>query len=41
MSSIILLSDGCDNDKDDIQLEKAIKNLTKGENWAFTLNTFG
>ena len=41
VSSIILLSDGCDNYKDDIQLGIDLKNLTKGENLSFTLNTFG
>jgi len=41
VSSIILLSDGCDNSKNDIQLGEALKNLTKGENLSFTLNTFG
>jgi Mg-chelatase subunit ChlD len=41
VSSIILLSDGCDNNKNDIQLGEALKNLTKGKNLSFTLNTFG
>ena len=41
VSSIILLSDGCDNHRNDIQLGEALKNLTKGENLSFTLNTFG
>ncbi len=41
VSSVLLLSDGCDNDKNDIQLGEALKNLTKGENLTFTLNTFG
>ena len=41
VSSILLLSDGCDNSNDDIQLGEALKNLTKGENLTFTLNTFG
>lgn len=41
VSSIILLSDGCDNHKNDIQLGTDLKNLTKGENLSFTLNTFG
>ena len=41
VSSIILLSDGCDNEKNDIQLGEALKNLTKGQNLSFTLNTFG
>ena len=40
-SSIILLSDGCDNYMDDIQLGEKLKSLTKGENLSFTLNTFG
>ena len=30
-----------DNHKDDIQLGESLKNLTKGENLTFTLNTFG
>ena len=41
VSSILLLSDGRDNNKNDIQLGEALKNLTKGENLSFTLNTFG
>ena len=40
-SSIILLSDGCDNYMDDIQLGEKLKSLTKGEGLSFTLNTFG
>ena len=41
VSSIILLSDGCDNYNNDIQLGEALKNLTKGAKLTFTLNTFG
>ena len=40
-SSIILLSDGCDNYMDDVQLGEKLKSLTKGEGLSFTLNTFG
>ena len=40
-SSVILLSDGCDNDNDEIQLGEKLKSLTKGEKLSFTLNTFG
>ena len=40
-SSIILLSDGCDNYMDDIQLGEKLKSLTKGAGLSFTLNTFG
>ena len=41
VSSILLLSDGCDNQLNDIELAEAIKNLTKGLGISFTLNTFG
>ena len=41
VSSILLLSDGCDNELNDIQLAEAVKNLTKGLGLSFTLNTFG
>ena len=41
-SSILLLSDGCDNDYKDANLiGQEFKNLYKGENLSFTLNTFG
>jgi len=40
-SSIILLSDGCDNYSDDVVLAEKLKSLTKGEGLSFTLNTFG
>ena len=40
-SSVILLSDGCDNYMDDVQLGEKLKSLTKGEGLSFTLNTFG
>ena len=41
VSSILLLSDGCDNQLNDIELAEAVKNLTKGLGLSFTLNTFG
>ena len=41
VSSVILLSDGCDNYSDDIQLGESLKNLTKGLGLSFTLHTFG
>ena len=40
VSSILLLSDGCDNYSNDIQLSDSLKQLTKGLNLSFTLNTF-
>ena len=40
-SSIILLSDGKDNNNDENQLSEKLKSLTKGEGLTFTLNTFG
>ena len=41
-SSILLLSDGCDNVyHDDILIGEDFKKLYKGENLSFTLNTFG
>ena len=40
-STVLLLSDGCDNYMDDIQLGEKLKSLTKGANLSFTLNTFG
>ena len=40
-STLILLSDGCDNEMDDIKLGETLKSLTKGEKLSFTLNTFG
>ena len=40
-SSVILLSDGCDNQLNDIQLGDKLKSLTKGQGLFFTLNTFG
>ena len=40
-SSVLLLSDGCDNYLDDIQLGEKLKSFTKGEGLTFTLNTFG
>ena len=41
VSSILLLSDGIDNDLDNIELAELLKNLTKGLGLSFTLNTFG
>jgi Mg-chelatase subunit ChlD len=41
VSSLLLLSDGCDNYNDDIQLAESLKKLTKGMGLCFTLNTFG
>ena len=40
-STVLLLSDGCDNYLDDTQLGEKLKSLTKGANLSFTLNTFG
>ena len=37
----MLLSDGYDNDYDDIEIADGLKNLTKGHNLSFTLHTFG
>ena len=41
ISSIILLSDGCDNYSDEISLGESLKKLTKGSGLCFTLHTFG
>ena len=41
VSSIWLLSDGRDNNLDEIGLVNGLKNLTKGLGLSFTLNTFG
>ena len=41
VSSVILLSDGCDNYCNDLQLAESLKKLTKGLKLSFTLNTFG
>ena len=40
-STVLLLSDGCDNYLNDTQLGEKLKSLTKGANLSFTLNTFG
>ena len=40
-SSIIFLSDGCDNKFNDIELAKKLRDLTKNKDLNFTLNTFG
>ena len=41
VSSVLLLSDGCDNFSNDVQLADSLKKLTKGLGLSFTLNTFG
>ena len=41
VSSVLLLSDGCDNYSNDIVLAESLKKLTKGLSLSFTLNTFG
>ena len=41
VSTILLLSDGCDNYSNDIKLADSLKQLTKGFGLSFTLNTFG
>ena len=41
VKSLMLLSDGYDNDYDDIEIADGLKNLTKGHNLSFTLHTFG
>ena len=41
VSSVLLLSDGCDNESDDVQLANSLKQLTKGLGLSFTLHTFG
>lgn len=40
-SSILLLSDGCDNEYNDIALVEKLRNLTKNKDLNFTLNSFG
>ena len=40
-SSVLLLSDGCDNYLNDIEIAESLKKLTKGLGLSFTLNTFG
>jgi len=40
-SSIILLSDGCDNNFDDYELAQKLRDLTKSKDLNFTLNSFG
>ena len=40
-SSVLLLSDGCDNYLNDVQLGEKLKSYTKGAGLSFTLNTFG
>ena len=41
VKSLMLLSDGNDNDYNDIEIADGLKNLTKGFNLSFTLHTFG
>ena len=41
VSSILLLSDGKDNELNNVELAESLKNLTKGLGLSFTLNTFG
>ena len=41
VSSILLLSDGCDNESNDVELADSLKQLTKGLGLSFTLHTFG
>ena len=41
VKSLMLLSDGNDNDYNDIEIADGLKNLTKGNNLSFTLHTFG
>ena len=41
VASILLLSDGCDNESNDVELANSFKQLTKGSGLSFTLNTFG
>ena len=41
VSSIILLSDGCDNESNDVEIANSLKQMTKGLGLSFTLNTFG
>ena len=41
VSSILLLSDGCDNKYNDVELADSFKKLTKGLGLSFTLHTFG
>ena len=40
-TTILLLSDGCDNYLNDVQIADSLKNITKGLGLSFTLNTFG
>ena len=41
VSSVLLLSDGCDSRYNDIQLADSLKKMTKGLELEFTLHTFG
>ena len=41
VKSLMLLSDGNDNDYNDIEISDGLKKLTKGFNLSFTLHTFG
>jgi len=41
VKSLMLLSDGNDNDYNDVEIADGLKKLTKGFNLSFTLHTFG
>ena len=41
VKSLMLLSDGNDNDYNDVEIAEGLKKLTKGFNLSFTLHTFG
>ena len=41
VSSVILLSDGCDSKYNDVELADSLKGMTKGFELNFTLHTFG
>ena len=41
VASILLLSDGCDNESNDEEIANLLKKITKGLGLSFTLNTFG
>ena len=41
VKSVMLLSDGYDNDYDTDEITDEVKKITKGQNLSFTLHTFG
>ena len=41
VKTVMLLSDGYDNDYDTEEIANEVKNITKGQNLTFTLHTFG